>query len=746
MRKSKAFNFLCMSSILFFVAVFSKTTMAQVEGGDKEVTEKFSRFLEELRTDLKIPGLSAAIVKDENVLWSEGFGYADKENKIKATADTSYYLASLTKTFASTIILQLVEQGKLDLDAPIKEFGIRVHGPGVITVRHLLSHTSEGQPGTAYSYNGYRFQFLSQVIETASGKSFRELLIENILKPLRMAGTAPNRTGKSDADIPFAHVYKKLAQPYSLKKDGSVVKGRNETSFSASGGLISTVLDMAKYDIAISQNKLLRPETQEMAFTPSVSRAGERLPYGLGWFTQEYAGIRLIWHYGYYGPSESTLILKVPDEKLTLIIFANMDSLSRPFPFGDGDVLASPVAVTFFRMFIYPRKTGKDLASINWKSAPDVIISRLEQEEDEQAIELYKRELMSYWSVYRSMGQEEAATGLLKAYANSFSKAGPIEYQDQPIIAEIRNVGDEEYRVVEFTLERNTPVRIYGIGEGEHSGMYDFGGIEDTQTRKLVWLMGNEGTVHAGGRISNRLVSKVISLPQGTYRLHFKTDATHSFERWTAFPPDHSFWGISLYEERPPGARDVTAPRQPAIIIPPEEITPSQRYLDSAVAGQRQKSGIDPVPELIMKTCSVIFLLAVILWPVGAAIRFFKSRKSVAVKTPKKKSRLSASGTLIAWMNGALGLFYMVATFVRGSLKFLLANGFDDTQAFEVKLIFMIVPFISACISILLVGFTYLAWNKQYRSLIGRWFYTLFTAASIVFVLGCYHFYLMLYA
>jgi len=142
----------------------------------------------------------------------------------------------------------------------------------------------------------------------------------------------------------------------------------------------------------------------------------------------------------------------------------------------------------------------------NW-SSPDVIISRLEQEEDEQAIELYKREMMSCWSVSRSMDQEEAATGLFKAYANFYSKEGPAEYRDKPVIAEIRDVGDEEYRMVEFTLERNTPVRIYGIGEGEHSGMYDFGGIEDTRTRKLVWLMGYEGTVHVGGAASNRFIS-----------------------------------------------------------------------------------------------------------------------------------------------------------------------------------------------------------------------------------------------
>ncbi|NIO49245.1 MAG: serine hydrolase [Candidatus Aminicenantes bacterium] len=710
----------------------------------KSVTKQFSQFLEELRKDLKIPGLSAAIVKDEKVLWSEGFGYADLENKIKATPETSYYLASLTKTFASTIVFQLVEQGKLDLDAPISAFGIRANSPGVITVRHLLSHTSEGQPGTFYSYNGYRFSFLGQVIQRASGRSFRELVVENILKPLHMTGTAPNATGKSDDDIPFAQVYERRTQPYGLDANGNVVKGRYETGFLASGGLISTVLDMAKYDIAISQNKFLRPETQEMAFTPFVSADGRRFPYGLGWFTQEYNGVRLIWHYGYYPPSESTLILKVPDEKMTLIVLANMDSLSRPFPLGGGDVLTSPVAVVFFRMFIYPRKTGRELAPVNWKSSPEVIISQLEQEEEEQTVELYKKELMAYWRVYNSMGQGERATGLMNAYSDLFSKATPAAYPGQSVIAEINNVGDNVYQVVEFTLERDVPVRIYGIGEGTNTGMYDFGGIENTETGKLIWLMDYKGTVYAGGDPTNRLANRVTSLPQGTYRLHFKTDKNHSFEHWMSFPPDHAFWGISLYEEKSTGTGDMTASRRPAVIIPPEEITPSQRLLDSAITGQRQEPVVDPILKLILTICGVIFLFAIIIWPVGVLVRFLKSRKSKAVTISKKKSRLSAVGTFMAWVNGVLGLFYVFVAIAKGVLKFLLTNGFIDTQA-DVKLIFMVIPLVSACILVLLAGFTFLEWKKRQRSPIGRWFFTLYTAASIVFVLLCARYYLMLY-
>jgi CubicO group peptidase (beta-lactamase class C family) len=87
------------------------------------------RFFASIFSPLCLRAFVAIFMVDENVLWSEGFGYADIENQLKASPDTSYYLASLTKTFASTVILQLVEQGKLDLDAPISTFGIRIHSP-----------------------------------------------------------------------------------------------------------------------------------------------------------------------------------------------------------------------------------------------------------------------------------------------------------------------------------------------------------------------------------------------------------------------------------------------------------------------------------------------------------------------------------------------------------------------------------------------------------------------------------------
>ena len=176
-----------------FVRTSAAHTADQKEQpSESERIARLETQLESLRQELKIPAYSAAIVKDQKVIWAKGFGYADVENKIPATEHTAYHLASLTKTFASTILMQLVQDGKIKLDDPVAKYGITLESDGVIKVRHLLSHTSEGNPGEQYRYNGNRFAELDKVVERATGKSFAELLMTNILDPLGMNETAPN--------------------------------------------------------------------------------------------------------------------------------------------------------------------------------------------------------------------------------------------------------------------------------------------------------------------------------------------------------------------------------------------------------------------------------------------------------------------------------------------------------------------------------------------------------------------------
>ena len=104
--------------------------------------------------------------------------------------------------------------------------------------------------------------------------------------------------------------------------------------------------------IAIDRHRLVSQETQELAWTPFRSNAGRELPYGYGWFAQQRAGLRYIWHYGYWDCT-STFIVKVPERGLTFLLFANSDRLSSPFRLGvDENVRRSPAARAFLDTFL----------------------------------------------------------------------------------------------------------------------------------------------------------------------------------------------------------------------------------------------------------------------------------------------------------------------------------------------------------------------------------------------------------
>lgn len=128
--------------------------------------------------------------------------------------------------------------------------------------------------------------------------------------------------------------------------------------------------------------------------------------------------------------------------------------------------------------------------------------------------------------------------------------SSPFEkYSNLQIVASIDNIGNNQYEIVQFTLEHDRILRLYSIGEGVRAGMRDFGGIENAQTGQLVWVMHHLSTLHAGGAEKNRKVDRLLPLSAGTYRLHFKTDHAHSFNSWNDSMPDHNWWGIRLYDE-----------------------------------------------------------------------------------------------------------------------------------------------------------------------------------------------------
>jgi len=379
-------------SIAVFIAFILLLILGQaVVLTSSDRIQTFKQKIESLCEELNIPGMSVAILQGQEIIFNQGFGYADVENKIPATENTPYHIASLTKPFAAAIIMQLVEEDKLNLDSEIKDelkdsvlpplplddrphqgyasacdrmielqndnsypiaFLLQDYNCNTqrITVRHHLTHTSQGIPGEKYQYNGLLYAFLTFVVEAASRENFKEQLVKKIIEPLEMTRTFP---GNSD-DVNIK-ILKDCAKPYQVNKEGNPVLSDfdyAEGAIYASAGMISTVLDIAKFDIAMDQNLLVSEESKEKMFTATLASGGQPLPYGLGWFIQTYKGVKLIWHYGYEPGAYSSLILKIPEKETTLILLANSDGASASFDLGEGNVLNSPFAAEFIDLFI----------------------------------------------------------------------------------------------------------------------------------------------------------------------------------------------------------------------------------------------------------------------------------------------------------------------------------------------------------------------------------------------------------
>lgn len=335
--------------LLCLVAACSSTNASRVRN--------FERDADAIRNTLHIPGLSAAILENQKVLWTRGFGYADLEKKVPATPDTLYSIASVTKTFGSTLLMQLVEKGQVALDEPIARYPPSRYAAAItderVQIRHILSHTSSGTPGQEFSYDGNVYDAITSVIEKKYGAPFADVITRQILDPLQMTESVPGHNVIDNPELArrYAPVLARFARPYALYGNGETVNAAYPSKdIGASAGLLSTVRDLAKYDAAIDRHVLLQPKTQELAWTPFVSNAGKALPYGLGWFVEEYRGERVVWHSGNWGSGFSAIYVKLPARNLSMILLANSEALSDPF-WVPGET--NPFICSFLRHFAF---------------------------------------------------------------------------------------------------------------------------------------------------------------------------------------------------------------------------------------------------------------------------------------------------------------------------------------------------------------------------------------------------------
>jgi len=350
--------------------------LAQLRTGTDSMTrdiEKFETRLDLIRQSLDIPGMSVAVLHKQAIILARGFGVVDIAKGTAATENTPYPIASLTKTFAAALLMRLVDAGKLDLDEAMSTYdggyaewcaSLKARNLSAarnyncdterITVRHHLTHTAQGKPGSNYDYNGFLFSRLTNIVDTVSAKHFVQSLEEDILDPVGMRDTALGANDPHKADV-----VARMPKPYKLDQDGNVIESTTFTPpltyITAASGLISTVMDLAKYDIAIDRDIVYSPHAKQQIWTPGVSPAGRRFPYGLGWFVFEYRGgrSRLPWHYGWYPDAFSSLLLKVPDQQLTFILLACTDRASSVFFLGNGDPIRSAFASAFLDSFVH---------------------------------------------------------------------------------------------------------------------------------------------------------------------------------------------------------------------------------------------------------------------------------------------------------------------------------------------------------------------------------------------------------
>ena len=328
----------------------------------------FAQAIESLRTAAGIPGLSAAVVKDGEVIFARGFGYADLERQIPATPETPYDIASVTKPISAVVALRLVEEGRLDLDRPMAEYSEwagfckdfseqpSIFAQGLLcesprhSLRHLLTHTAIGRPGTRFSYNPILYSWASRPIMASAGTSFSRLVEQYVFEPAGMT-----RSARTNRDLPLREdLAAAMAIPHHADSTGRMVRSpaREPQGDGAAGGVISTVLDLARFDVALDRGELISSASYTAMMSPMRSHSGESLPYSIGWFAQRYEGHELRWHSGWWDDAYSALYLKVPDEKLTLILLANSEGVWWDNPLDSAQVQQSAFAQAFFRAFL----------------------------------------------------------------------------------------------------------------------------------------------------------------------------------------------------------------------------------------------------------------------------------------------------------------------------------------------------------------------------------------------------------
>jgi CubicO group peptidase (beta-lactamase class C family) len=320
----------------------------------------FERYLDSLRVQAGIPGLSALISQNGKTVWAGGFGKQSVDGTAAPTLDTPYLIGGLSQTFASTLLLKkCFDEGYAELLDKVARWEPNYPEPST-TLLDLLTHKA---PGGGFRYDPVRFNALTEVVEECGKSNYSRLLADEIFDRLGMADSVPghalvaptldDRQLFSAAELQrFADVIRRVAAPHRVDSRGRAI--RTEVApvrADASAGIISTASDLARFDAAITGGVLLEPATLAAAWRRSTN-GSTVFPTGLGWFVQSYQGEPIVWQFGVVNSGYSSLLVKAPNRGTTLILLANSDGLTAPFALENGDITTSPFAQLFLRLLV----------------------------------------------------------------------------------------------------------------------------------------------------------------------------------------------------------------------------------------------------------------------------------------------------------------------------------------------------------------------------------------------------------
>lgn len=331
------------------VAMLITIATTSLANGSADVQLQVDRLMSRYQGD--VPGASLLVIREGKPLVRRSYGRSNLEERVAATPATNYRLASMTKQFTAASILLLAHDNKLSLDDSLRKWLPTL--PAVadaMTIRHALSHMSglidyedvippqmtaqlhdadvlkilEGQnrtyftPGGSYRYSNSGYSLLALIAGKASGKDFASFLKAHIFVPLGMNSTVAYENGISTV----AH----RAFGYSEENGSWIRTDQSQTSaVLGDGGIYSSIEDLAKWDAALYDNRLLSSELRQLAFTPVTATDDPAVRYALGWrVTDEAIGGSTLWHSG-ETMGFRNVIIRYPRHHLTVILLTNRD-------------------------------------------------------------------------------------------------------------------------------------------------------------------------------------------------------------------------------------------------------------------------------------------------------------------------------------------------------------------------------------------------------------------------------------